>query len=191
MSVSGEAGAVSYGVDAGSGVDRFRGVVLGGGLELQTSARVRVSLNAAAGTLDARTAGEPDRRLAEIAAATRVVVRPWLQAWGELQIRTLATDLARQQWILVTLGAEARPPFSIAGLSGVFGLGLIPIGAVTSLPPASFGVSGIAGFELQRRALTLSITYELERFDFPPHRGVRRHEQNARLTVRGTLRVRD
>lgn len=189
VAVFAQATAATYGVDAGFGVERFRGVVIGAGIDLRPGPRLAVELLAEGGVVSA--AGELDRRVGQLAAAGRWTVVPWLVATSGVSLRTIANDAALQRWIAFRLGAEARPSFSLGRWHGVLGIGLIPITAVSGLPAASFGMDGVAGLEYRHGTLSLAATYVLERFDFPAGTTPRRHEQISGLRLRGALRVRD
>jgi hypothetical protein len=189
--VSGFASAslVEYRVAAGSGVERFGGAVLGLGGAVRQGPRMTLGVVVQGGTLEARRVGDLERRIGEISVDARLSVARWFALTGGASVRAVANDVARQRWVLVRFGGEARPAFMGTPLRAVLRAGVIPVVAVNGLPAPALALHAAAGLEYNRGALTLAASYGLERFDFPPRGGIRRLEQVSALTVRAGMRL--
>lgn len=190
MSGFASASLVEYRVAAGSGVERFGGGVLGLGGVVRPGPRLTLGIVVQGGTLEARRAGDLERRIGEIAVDARLSVARWFALTGAASVRAVANDVARQRWVLVRVGGEARPAFMGTPMRAVLRAGIIPVVAVSGLPAPALALHAAAGLEYNQGPLTLAASYGVERFDFPPRGGIRRLEQVSALTLRGGVRLR-
>ncbi len=181
---------VEYRVAAGAGVERFGGPLLGLGGAVRRGTRLTISVLVQGGTLEARRAADLERRIGEIGVDAQFSVAPWLALAGGGAVRAVANDVARQRWVLVRFGAEARPAFMGTPMRAVLRAGLIPVVAVGGLPAPALALHAAAGLEYSHGPLTLAALYSVERFDFPLRGGIRRLEQVSALTCRAGLRLR-
>jgi len=190
--ISGVASAafVDYRVRAGSGVERFNGAVLGLGGAARVGPRTTVGVTVQGGTLEPRRTADLERRFGDITVDARFSVAPWFALTGGGSVRAVANDVARQRWVLVRFGGEARPAFMGTPMRAILRVGMIPVVAVSGLPAPALALHAAAGLEYNRGSLTLAASYGVERFDFPPRSGIRRLEQVSAVTLRAGLRLR-
>jgi hypothetical protein len=181
---------VEYRVDAGFGVERFAGAALGVEGAVRVGPRLTVEVLAQGAQLSAAAQGDLDRRTGDLQGTARLAVRGWWGFYGGATLRAVASDAARQRWVLLRIGAEARPAFTGDRLRAIGRLGAIPVVAVSGLPSSAFGVDAAVGLEYVRNGLTLGALYTLERFDFPSRGGIQRLEQVSTITFRGGVRLR-
>ena len=176
-------------VDAGFGVERFSG--LGLGIDgARRFGRLTVGIVAQGTHLAARTSNELDRRLGEVGASVNVSVGAWWGFYGGLSARSIASDAARQHWLLGRVGLEARPPFTGARAHAIGRLGIMPIATLTGLSSASPAVDGSVGVDYAAGDVRLALLYGVERFAFPALNGIRRSEQFSTLSLRAGVALR-
>jgi len=171
-------------VDAGYGVERSRGAVLGGGARVRLGARVELGLRVQGGRLNAATPGAVDRDVGAVGVEAGVRAVPWLTFRAGAQRRTYSSVIARQGWTMVDVGAEVRLTFARGTISGVTRAALVPVVSVSGLPRPDVAVTAATGLQLRRRGLTLGALYSLERYDFPAQGANPRLEQLAAVTLR-------
>lgn len=178
---------VEHRVDAGYGLERSSGPVVGGEAVLHVGGRWQFALRVQGGTLTARTAGALDRDVGEVGVEAAMRVVPWLTLRAGISRRAYGTLLARQRWAIVGLGAEARVPIAGGTWQGIARGALLPVVAVNGLDP-DVAFAAASGMEYRRGSASLGVLYSLERHDFPAQPTVRL-EQLSALTVRLALRL--
>ena len=176
-------------VDAGFGVERSLGPILGGVGTVRFSTRFAVAVRALGGSLFGSN-GVLDRDVGELGVEASVVTVPWLALQAGVARRAYSTKLARQTWTLVSLGATARMAFAGNTIHGVWRAALLPVASASGLRGPDTAFRAATGLEYRVRATTLALEYSLERYDFPAEAGVRRLEQLAALTLLLELRLR-
>jgi hypothetical protein len=175
-------------VDAGFGVERSLGPILGGVGTLRLGSRLAIAVRALGGSLFG-SSGVLDRDLGELGVEGSVAAGPWLSLQVGAARRAYGTTVARQTWTIVDVGAAARVAFAGGTIHGVGRTALLPVVSVTGLPDPGVAFRAATGLEYRVRAATLGVEYSLERYDFPVNQGVRRREQLAALTLRLELRL--
>ena len=173
---------VEHRVDAGFGVERSLGPIIGGVGTVRLGPRVVLAVRARGGSLFGAR-GVLDRDVGELGVEGSVATGPWLALQLEVTRRAYGTRLGRQTWTTVAAGATARVAFAGAMIQGVGHAALLPVVSVTGLPDPGVAFRAAAGLDYRIRATTLGVQYSLERYDFPVNQGVRRLEQVAALTL--------
>jgi len=176
-------------VDAGFGVERSLGPILGGVGTLRFGPRLALAVRALGGSLFG-SKGVLDRDVGELGVEASVVTAPWLALQAGAARRAYSTKLGRQSWTLVGLGATARVAFAGGAIHGVWRATLLPAVSVTGLRGPDGAFRTATGLEYRVRTATLGVEYSLERYDFPAEAGVRRLEQLSALTLLLKLRLR-
>jgi len=177
-------------VDAGLGVERATGLLVGGATRLRHRG-IALTLSGETGHLTAvRGSGGIDRDLAQLGAAAQFAPLPWLVLESGVTLRSFGTVVARQRWTLVRAGAEARIPLSGETVWAVGHAHLLPLVAVNGLPHAATAFDAGTGLAYRRGRLLLDLTYTLERCDFPRQGSTRRSEQLGTLALRGGAQLR-
>jgi len=169
-------------VDAGFGVERSLGPIVGGVGTLRLGPGLAVAVRAVGGSLFG-SKGVLDRDVGELGVEGSVAIRPWLSVQAGVTRRAYATRLGRQTWTTVAAGATARVAFAGTMIQGVGHAALLPVVSVTGLPDPGVAFRAATGLEYRIRAATLGVEYSLERYDFPINQGVRRLEQLTALTL--------
>jgi len=180
---------VEHRVDAGFGVERSSGAVAGVALGLGVGDRFDLDLTARGGTLAARTPETFDRDLGEVGAAASVRPLSWLGLRAAAARRAYSTDVGRQRWTVLSLGAEVRLAVAGPAAAGVIRAAWLPVVEVNGLDRPDVAVATAAGVEYRRGPVSGGLWYELERCDFPPQMMVRRREQVSALTLRVAVRA--
>ena len=176
-------------VDAGFGVERSLGPMLGGLGTLRFGPRLDVAVRALGGRLIGST-GVLDRDVGELGVEASVGTVPWLALQAGVARRAYSTKLGRQTWTLVGLGARARMAFAGDAIHSVWRAALLPTVSASGLRGPDTAFRAATGLEYRVRSTTLCVEYSLERYDFPAEAGVRRLEQLAALTLLLELRLR-
>jgi len=176
-------------VDAGFGVERSLGPILGAVGTLRLGPGLAVAVRALGGSLFGAN-GVLDRDVGELGVEGSVAAGPWLSLQAGAARRAYGTKVGRQTWTTVDIGAVARVPFAGGTIHGVGRAALLPVVSVTGLPDPGVAFRAATGLEYGVRAATLGVEYSLERYDFPIDQGVHRVEQLAALTLRLGLRLR-
>jgi hypothetical protein len=171
-------------VDAGYGVERSTGALLGAWASVRVVPHVELALRVSGGTLNASTPSAIERDVGEVGVDARWSASPWLVLLVGAARRVYSTDLGRQAWTTAGAGAEARLPLLEEGLRGVLRASLLPVVSVSGAPGPNLGVSAAAGLEYRWPAVGIGALYSLERYDFPRQGAVQRLEQLAALTLR-------
>jgi len=176
-------------VDAGFGVERSLGPILGGVGTVRFSPRVTVAVHALGGSLFG-SQGVLDRDVGELGVEASVITVPWLALEAGATRRAYSTKLGRQTWTLVGLGATARMAFAGNAIHGVWRVALLPAVSASGLRGPDRAFRAATGLAYRVRTTTLGVEYSLERYDFPAAAGVRRLEQLSALTLLLELRLR-
>ena len=176
-------------VDAGFGVERSLGPILGGVGTVRFSPRVTVAVHALGGSLFG-SQGVLDRDVGELGVEASVITVPWLALEAGATRRAYSTKLGRQTWTLVGLGATARMAFAGNAIHGVWRAALLPAVSASGLRGPDRAFRAATGLAYRVRTTTLGVEYSLERCDFPAAAGVRRLEQLSALTLLLELRLR-
>jgi len=180
---------VEHRVDAGFGVERSLGPILGGVGTLRFGPRLAVAVRAFGGSLFGST-GVLDRDVGELGVEASVLTLPWLVLQAGAARRAYSTKLGRQTWTLVSLGGTARMAFAGDAIHSVWRAALLPAVSASGLRGPDMAFRAATGLEYRIRTTTLGVEYSLERYDFPAEAGVRRLEQLSALTLRLELRLR-
>jgi len=176
-------------VDAGFGIERSLGPILGGVGTLAFGSRLTLAVRALGGSLFG-SKGVLDRDVGELGVEASVATVPWLSLQAGAARRAYATKLGRQGWTTVDLGAAARLAFAGGAIHGVWRAALFPVVSVSGLRGPDVAFRAATGLEYRVRTTTLGVEYSLERYDFPAEGGVRRLEQLSAVTLRFELRLR-
>lgn len=171
-------------VDAGFGVEPSSGVAYGSEVILEAGERFIFQLEAHTGSLQARTPGAITRDVAEIAARVGVFPLPWLSVRAGAGRRIYATQLARQSWTMIEVGAEARLAFSERRVSGTASAAILPAVWVNALDRPDLAFTGAAGMEYRPGRANFALLYSLERYRFPAGAIAERREQITALTLK-------
>lgn len=180
-------------VDAGVGVERASGVLVGAATRLRLRQGIAVTVSGEAGHLTAvQGTGGIDRDVAQLGVVAEFVPLSWLALEGGVTVRSFGTVVARQRWTLARAGAEARIPLSGETIWALGRAHLLPFVSVNGLPNAAMAFDAGTGLAYRRGRLLLDVTYTLERADFPRQGSTRRREQLGTFAIRGgtTLRLR-
>ena len=180
---------VEHRVDAGFGVERSLGPIVGGVGTLRVGPRLEVAARAVGGRLIGST-GVLDRDVGELGVEASVVTVPWLVLQAGAARRAYSTKLGRQTWTLVGLGAKARMAFAGDAIHSVWRAALLPAVSASGLRGPDTAFRAATGLEYRVRTTTLCVEYSLERYDFPAEAGVRRLEQVSAVTLLLELRLR-
>ncbi|HYU08443.1 MAG TPA: hypothetical protein VEK77_03575 [Gemmatimonadales bacterium] len=177
-------------VDAGLGVERATGLLVGGATRLRYGG-IALTLSGETGHLTAvQGSGGIDRDVSQIGAVAQFAPLSWLTLESGVTLRSFGTVLARQRWTLVRAGAEARIPLSGETFWAVGHAHLLPVVSVNELPNAASAFDAGTGLAYRRGRLLLELTYTLERCDFPSQGSTRRSEQLGTLALGGGVQLR-
>jgi len=177
-------------VDAGVGVERAAGVLVGGTTRLRLPHGIAFTVSGETGHLTAvQGTGGIDRDVSQLGAAVEFVPLAWLALESGVMVRSFGTVVARQRWTLVRAGAEARIPLSGETIWAVGRAHLLPVVSVNGLPNAATAFDAGTGLAYRRGRLVLDLTYTVERCDFPWQGSTRRSEQFGTLMIRGGAQI--
>jgi hypothetical protein len=174
---------VEHRVDIGSGVEVTSGTLFGGRLGLLRSSWLEVRGSARGGTLSARGVPAEDRTLGEVELDAVVLPFDWLAFRGALDARSYSGRLARQRWISVRTGAEARLDMLDGLVQGHARLGTMPLVSVSGLDAPNLALESGVGLTYRARSLQGELGYSIERYGFPRAATGRRVEQISALTI--------
>jgi len=177
-------------VDAGLGVERATGLLVGGAARLRLRG-IALMLSGETGHLTAvQGSGGIDRDVSQVGAVAQFTPLPWLVLESGVTLRSFGTVLARQRWTLVRAGAEARVPLSGETFWAVGRGHLLPLVSVNGLPNAATAFDAGTGLAYRRGRFLFDLTYTLERYDFPSQGSTRRSEQLGTIALRGGVELR-
>lgn len=185
---SGTAGvsSVEHRVDAGYGIEISRGPLIHAGVHAVIGGRWSAGLDVMAGALSAEGSAS-DRDLSELRGTLGFRATPWLRLEAGYGTRMYAAPIANQRWNAASLAAEGSFTFANEQLAGTGRVAWLPIVTVTDLDSPDLAFAVAAGVEYRPGAATFSLSYWLERYDFPAAAGVVRSEQLSGLMLRATL----
>jgi hypothetical protein len=176
-------------LDAGFGVERSFGWTFGAEGTVRLRPWLDADLRVLGGTLAGDDRGVVDREIAELRAQARVRPLEWLAFTTGAAVRTYSSVIARQRLVLLSVGAEARVPFSGGTTTGAVRLAALPLVELDGLGDAETGFSVAAGMEYRWSRVEGALWYSLERSEWSATpQGARRIEQLSALTL--VLRVR-
>jgi hypothetical protein len=176
-------------VDAGFGVERATGVLVGGATRLRRGG-IALTLSGETGHLTAvEGTGGIDRDLAQVGAVVQFTALRWLMLESGVTLRSFGTVVARQQWTLVRAGAEARVPLSGETFWAIGRAHLMAV-SVNGLPNAATAFDAGTGLAFRRGRVVFDFMYMLERCAFPWQGNTRRTEQLGTLTLGGGVQLR-
>lgn len=173
---------VEHRVRAGAGVEHSSGTLVGGEVGTNVS-WLELRGRASGGRLTTRSEVGDDRTVGEIALKASALPLPWLAFNLGGTGRSYTTTLARQRWIAVSTGIEARVELLNGAVRGAASVDLMPAVSVSGLDAPDFAAVTGASIGYRARHLTAGLAYSLERYDFPRADGVRRLEQFGRLSA--------
>src|SRR5260370_26458282 len=174
-------------VDAGLGVERSTGLLVGGATRLRRRG-IALTISGETGHLTAvQGSGGIDRDVSQLGAVAEFTPLPWLVLESGVTLRSFGTVVARQRWTLVRAGAEARVPLSGEALWAVGHAHLLPLVSVNGLPNAATAFDAGTGLAYRHGRLLFDLTYTLERSDFPSQGSTQRREQLGTLAIAGSV----
>ena len=177
-------------VDAGLGVERATGLLVGGAARLRLRG-IALAVSGETGHLTAvHGSGGIDRDVSQVGAVVQFTPLPWLVLESGVTLRSFGTVVARQRWTLVRAGAEARVPLSGETFWALGHAHLLPVVSVNGLPNAATAFDAGTGLAYRRGRLLFDLLYTLERSDFPAQGSTRRREQLGTLALRGGAQLR-
>src|SRR2546423_2322715 len=167
-------------VDAGFGVERSLGPIVGGVGTVRLGPRLVLAVRALGGSLFGAR-GVLDRDVGELGAEGSVATGPWLALELGVTRRAYGTRLGRQTWTTLAAGATARVAFAGTMIHGVGHAALLPVVSVTGLPDPGAAFRAPAGLEYPLCATTPGVGDFPPRHDFPVKQGVRPPAQIAAM----------
>jgi hypothetical protein len=186
VTVTGGVSAAEHRVDAGDSVEVSSGPLVQVGVSVLLRKRWTLGLEAMVGALSAEGSGS-DRDVSQLRGRLGFRVASWLLVEAGYGSRMYSAPIANQRWNALSLAMEGSLPFSPSSrLIGTGRIALLPAVTVTGLDGPNAALTASAGVEYRPGALTVGLSYWLERYDFPPAAGVERSEQLAGLMVRAT-----
>lgn len=189
VTASAVVGVADHRVDAGAGFERTSGPVFGLQVDALSGRDLSLSIRGVGGTLDARSGAADQRDVGEIGAEARLRVLSWLDARGGAMVRSFTSQLARQRWTQLSIGADARVPMLNGRIEGTAGAALLPYVRVSGHDSPRLSIAACMGLSHTSRRFDLGLLYQLERFDFADVAGANRLEEHSSLLVRAGYRV--
>ncbi len=180
---AGEGRYVQHRVDAGNGLELQSGNLFGGSGFIGIGSHVEIEAGGATGTLTADSANSFNATLARGEAHVAVLPVPWLALRAGGAIHTFSASFAKQRWVSLRMGGEARLAFVGGKLHGMVRFELYPVVSVSGLAKPSRAFGAASGMIFTSGVVVLSALYELERYDFQQLGGVTRREQLGTLVV--------
>ncbi len=171
-------------------VERVVGAVWGAGATMSISDWLGARGRLAGGNLSARTDDGEARSFSEADLAIVLTPDRWVSFDAGTVIRTMSTPLARQRWVELRAGSELGVDLIDGVLRGSVRLSIAPWVSVTGHPTPDLAIGGGTGLHYEDGRLAASLTYALDRYDFPAAGSARRLEQYSSLTARIGWRVR-
>jgi hypothetical protein len=171
-------------VTAGAGLERSSGTMFGlwatATMPWQ-SLEARASLRA--GSLGATERSAFDRDVGEVSLAASLPVSAWVGLDAGIVVRRYESALAAQRWVWGEVGIHGRHSMLDDAVQLKAGLSIMPWVSVSGIsrPDLAVAAHSVLGYTTGR--LTATISYGLERFDFPARGGVRRLEELSSLEL--------
>src|SRR5256885_8632472 len=169
-------------VDAGFGVERSLGPIIGGVGTVRLGPRLVLAVRARGGSLFGAR-GALDRDVGELGVEGSVATGPWLALQLGVTRRAYGTRLGRQTWTTVAAGATARVAFAGTMIHAVGHAALLPVVSVTGLPDPGGAFRSAAGHDHRIRGSTVGAEYFRQRDHVSVNQGVRRTQALAALTT--------
>jgi hypothetical protein len=119
-----------------------------------------------------------------------VPVSPWLALDGGVVVRRYESALAAQRWVWGEVGLHVWDAMLNDALRLSAGLSIMPLVSVSGLSRPDVAVAARSGAGYAKGRLTATLTYGLERFDFPARNGVRRLEELSSLELGVAWKIR-
>jgi hypothetical protein len=183
------AGMMDHRVDAGAGIEHTSGPVFGVQVDASRGPSLLVSLRALGGTLGAQSRSADARDIGEVGADARVRLLSWLDARAGATVRGFTSELARQRWTQLSLGADTRVPMLGGAIEGTAGAALLPYVRVSGHASPRLAMAASMGLRHASRRFEVGLLYQLERYDFAEVAGVSRAEEHGALLLRAGYRL--
>ena len=171
-------------VTAGAGLERSSGTMFG--LWATTTipwqaVQARASLRA--GSLGANERSAFDRDVGEASLAASMPVSAWVGLDAGLVVRRYESALAAQRWVWGEVGIHGHHSMLEDALQLKAGLSIMPWVSVSGISRPDVAVAAHSAVSYTTGRLTATMSYGLERFDFPARSGVRRLEELSSLDL--------
>jgi hypothetical protein len=189
LTASAIAGMVDHRADIGTGVERTSGPVFGIQLDAWRSPALMLSVHGAGGTLDSRSPLAGQRDIGEVGADARMRVLSWLDARAGATVRSFTSELARQRWTQLSVGADSRIAMLGGRIDGTAGAALLPFVRVSGHEAPRLAFAASMGLHHSSRRFDLGLLYQLERYDFAETAGASRKEEHSVLLLRAGYRM--
>lgn len=170
--------------------ERTNGSWVGGALEVEAG-RFRLSMSGTRGRLTTADAGSlPKSDLGELSFNGQYDVRPWLGLELRYTARAFSSAAGYQRWDLVGVGAAASRDLGTPAVRAFASLLYFPMVSVSHQARPSIALGSDVGIAVvpSKLPLALTLSYRIERFDFPA--AAARSEQFEALTLAVGLRAR-
>ncbi len=179
--------SVEHRVDAGYGLEISRGPLFHAGIRAVITGPWTVGLEGMAGTLSAEGGDASSRDVSELRGTLGFRATSWLRLEAGYGTRMYSAPIGSQRWNSASLAAEGSLSFANERLAGTGRVAWLPIVTVSDLESPDLAFAVAAGVEYRPGAFAFSLSYWLERYDFPAAAGVLRSEQLSGLRLGATL----
>lgn len=156
----------------GNGLAKTSGAIFGGGVDITTRGMMSFHFNFMTGTLGSDTVTVThDRKMSQASLDAGLAISPSFSVLAGAQVRRYET-LQIERWLMLRAGGEANIGFGGGPLRGIVRVFVLPLISLasdqggTSTAP-SFGLQSEIGIGFERRHISTSLTYDIERFSFP------------------------
>ena len=174
----------------GTEIERASGSVWGIGATARFSPWLGGRIRLAGGTLTGRSPATEDRGYAQADIAVVLTPETWATVDVAAVTRVLEGSVARQRWVELRLGSEAKIRLLDEVLRAAVRLSVAPGVSVTGQPSPDLALGVGTGLEYVGRQFIAGLDYDFDRYDFPPGPTGRRLEQRAAVTARVGWRFR-
>jgi len=171
----------------GNGLAKTSGAIFGGGVDITTRGMLSFRLNFMTGTLGSDTITVTrDRKMTQGSFDAGLAISPGLTVLAGAEVRRYET-LQIERWLMLRLGGDATFNLgggALRGIARVFVLPLISLASDQggSATAPTFGIQSELGIGFENRRLSSSLTYDIERYNFP--NAAARREQFGALLFR-------
>lgn len=156
----------------GSGLAKTSGAIFGAGVDVTTRGMMSFHVDFMTGTLGSDTVTVTrDRKMSQASLDAGLAISPSFMVLAGVQARRYQT-LQIERWLMLRAGGQATVDLGGSGLHGIARVMVLPLislasdqGGTTKAP--SFGLQSELGIGFERRRITSSLTYDIERFGFP------------------------
>ncbi len=180
---------VEHSVRAGVDIERNGGALFGGEASV-VGPSIAVRGHALGGSLTTESDVGEDRTVGEVGLEGTALALPWLAFNVGGMVRSYTAPIARQRWVALTTGLEARVELLDGKVLGSARIGLMPAVHVSGLGSPDLAVQSGVALMYRGGRVGGRLAYSLERFDFPKVNGLRRLEEFARLSATIGIRLR-